>query len=305
MLNNLSTTQKLNRIKDLLNHPAIDCEDLLRKVRVLLRDIRYQKRPIIYRTSSLVRATRNPSEEWFDNVSKFGHPTKEILAKYGRFGRCNWPTDPIFYCSSENGIPVFEVRPAIGDYIVLSNWSNKRGGRIEFSGMAIGAKTIVGALQDNHPFIKLLSRDEVFSDSDNESIAEIDSFLGQLFVEDVAHNEKLYQLTSSIVKSLLVYLASPSGKRLDGLLYPSVAGNLSGFNIVLTTNYVENNLKPSEARMYRILDHSEEANQYVLQPIKRVKGSYSSGELVWESVTQEIANQQWVLSPDSPVIKIN
>ena len=306
MLNSLTPVQKLERIRGLLNHPAIDHTDVARRFRDLLKDVGYRKQLYIIHPSALSRATCHSEELWFDNVSKLSYPPREVLIKKGGFGRCNWPAEPVFYCSNETGVPVFEVRPSIGTYVVLSRWEGKSSGRIELYGVALGVEAIIGCLSEDDEFLLTLQKDDLFKEDTPQAVKDINRYVAKLFIEDASVNKNTYQLTSSVAKVHFDDLILESNsKKVDALLYPSVASQLTGYNVALTTDFVETNLRPKGARMFQVIDFNEEALEYKLKPTKRVKGAYpTTGELVWEYVHKDISDQIWTLSPQSPSILI-
>lgn len=305
MYNVLTPVQRLERIRKLLDHPAIDCSDVARKFRGLLKDIGYRKHPYIIRIPALIRATCSFEELWFDNASKLSYPPKEVLIKRKNFGRCNWPNEAVFYCSNETGVPVFEVRPKVNQYIVLSHWESKLSDKIELYGVALGVEAIMSSLNENDTFLSTLQQDDVFKDTVPQEIKDVDRYVAKIFVEDASADEKIYQFTSAVANTHFEYLIFEStGMKINELLYPSVATQLNGYNVALTKNFVDANLHPKEARMYQVIDYNEELLEYKLKPIKRVTGAYPTGELVWEYVQKDISERIWVLSPQSPSITI-
>lgn len=303
MFDVLNPVQRLERLRELLSHPAIDHSDVARRFRGLLKDVGYRKHPYIIRASAFCRATCHFEESWFDNVSKLSYPPEKVWIKKRSFGRCNWPDKPVFYCSNETGVPVFEVKPAVGSYIVLSRWESKASDRIELYAVALGIEAIMNSLSEDDKFLVTLQQDDVFKDTTAQEVKEIDRYIAKLFVEEALGNEKIYWLTSAVPKVYfddLVFEAS--GKKISGLIYPSVAFQLKGYNVALTTDFVDANLQLKGARMYQVINFNEEVPEYTLKPVKKVIGSYSNGGLVWEYVNEEIASQIWTLSPQSPSI---
>ena len=89
-------------------------------------------------------------------------------------------------------------------------------------------------------------------------------------------------------------------KKLDGLLYPSVAGQLTGYNTVIKTDFVDNNLKIRSASMYRVVDFIDGTLEYRLVPIKSLSQTCNRGKLIWKDVRQRYADKIWYLNPQTP-----
>ena len=285
MNDNLSVIQKLDRIRDVLTHPAIDHAEIVRRVRSVFRDAKYQKRPIIYRTEAVIRASKRDDEAWFDHVNKFSYPPNALLNNYGR---CNCPGEPIFYCSSENAVPIFEIRPSVNDFVAVSHWGTGLVAKnLEFYILPVGTKAIIDHLPEDDQLRNVLLQEDIFREDTPQDIKDIDEYIGRLFFEDANNYKNLYWFTYAITNAVLGLTFTKSGKKidgqkLDGIMYPSVASKLSGFNLALTKEYVDKNLKLVAAGMWKVVSIDNIKFEYKLEPLKNLNRPNAKGDnLTW------------------------
>ncbi len=299
-----SPEARLNLIKETIELPGSSCWKAVDDFTAVLQDYNYEKHPFNFKLDGVIRASVNDDENWFNDIDRLSYPNRNKYKKIRiNFGRCNFPDTAVFYCSSENGVPVFEVRPEVGQYIVLSNWASKVSDKIEFYGAAIGVEAIIKSLGRNDSFIKTLSQDDIFKDSTTQDIKNIDRYVAKLFMEKASENDRIYWLTSAITRIHFENMVlSKSGKKLQGLIYPSVASMITGSNLALTTSYVDQNLRLIGASMYKLVEHDVDKMEYKLTPVKTLMRADNYGLLDWQDISKRHAGKYYILSPQTPTI---
>lgn len=312
--------KQLRHIEELLDHPAIDQSDIYRRVEKVFREAKYFRHPYEFRFEAVYRAASKEQETWFDNedgrtvnVGKLHCPPDEKAI----LGRCNCAGNPVFYCSSENGIPVFEVRATLNSSVVLSTWVDiknsdyqldqianygKAAYPIIIQGVAIGVKKIIDSLPDGHQFKQLLLQDDLFKSTTPESIRKIDEYVGELFCKSADDVKNLYWFTSAIAQILLGKMRdSNSTNGLDGFIYPSVQSKFSDFNIAFRKEFARRQLKLLGAAMYRVVEHDPEKLSYSLKPIKGIVNDPLDDSPVWKYVHSK-HSELFLLAPDVPLV---
>ena len=160
----------------------------------------------------------------FINEKEFWNPPVRNV----KMGRCNGDGESMFYCSSDFLTAVLEVKPEIGDYITISNFSNLYAENIpRFRINAIG-KTYLS---------KIHNLQNLFEDYKlNEDQIEIEDFLDKLFHQNVDDTE-IYKYKLSVALSHIFMTDGTDRKRsiiqTDGLLYPSIIRNQKSYCFVL------------------------------------------------------------------------
>lgn len=297
-------SQRLELVRETTKLPGASCWEKIKEFSGILRDYNYEKHPFKLKMEGIVRASVNDDENWFNSLDRLSYPNRRKYKKLRiKFGRCNFPDEAVFYCSSENGVPVFEVRPGVGQYIVISTWESKISEKIEFYGAAIGVEAIINSLNIRDTFVETLRQDDVFREETSQEIKEIDRYVAGLFTEKFEGDERLYWLTSAISKIHFDYMVLPdSGQKLQGLVYPSVASQITGANLALSTSFVDENIQLKSASMYKLIQYEEDKMEYVLAPAKTLMRINEKGDLIWQDISQRHAGKYYILSPETPTV---
>ncbi|MBO0952664.1 hypothetical protein [Fibrella forsythiae] len=298
----ISDLSDLKRLHSRVMSYPIDREKIFKKIREFLVAIKYNKGAFYYRVPMLFRAVSNEREEWFDNISKLGIAPK----CKAQMSRCNWRGEPMFYGSSDNGVPIFEIRAKEGDFVVLSSFVNNDNPYntneipIVFNGVVLGVKKILENLKESDvDFKNLLYQDDTFKENTPKVIKELDDYMGELFTEVVSNNNKnLYLITSSICRNFMAYLKND--RVVEGFIYPSVESNRTGFNVALGEAYTKNHLKLYSASMYKVTSYDVETKAYTLQPVKSLCSDEEGGRAKWKRIAARHEGENWVLSPNTP-----
>lgn len=158
-------------------------------------------------------------------------------------------------------------------------------------------------LEDADPFRQTLLQDDVFRPDVQPEIKELDTYVGNLFVQETENYPKLYWFTQAVTKAYLGLVDQKSGLKLDGIIYPSVAGLISGYNIMLTKDYRDKNLGLTSVRFYQLRSISPE-NDFELHHIKSLSQAVGS-VLTWRSEVDDTILKFNPLVPGSIIPKSN
>lgn len=325
MSNSPHPITQLERITDQLSDPAVTHLDIYQQARTILNDVHYSRHPYVFKFDRVNRAASKEKESWFNfsggrpDVDRLKHPPKGVAG----IGRCNWPGESMFYCSTENGVPVFEVRAQFKDTLVISSWElndnvqslrSFNDGRvimsaprvkmpIEIYGLAIGVQRIVDAAAPNSFERNLLLKDDLFKASTPKIFKEIDTFIGDLFVKTTNELPNLYMFTSAISRAILhdMYNAR-SRNNIDGLLYPSVESRFTGNNIVLKPEFVDSKLRLCGAAMYKVYTYNEKRSSYSLKPTKGLGRHPENHSAVWLNIDPKHDDERFILSHQTPTV---
>jgi hypothetical protein len=267
---------------------------------MFMKNVGYRKSPFNLEFSSLVRGrsvtawTIEEAMHEFRNVSRLSHPPKATNPKASR---CNAEGEPAFYCAGDTGIPIFELRSELYQYVVLAFFVQKGGRIIQAEIPIIGSEHIYKNLKKRdpkHPLLKILKQDIHFKKDDrDETTITIDRRLAQWFSEPVTDDNKhIYRLTNAYYDMLKTHM-NYDGKKLKGLLYPSIESESSGFNVVFDPDWVDENLMVSGATIYRVVRKNQK--YYSLAPLKTLKVVKGNGETIWDDYL-------WEIDPGSPSV---
>lgn len=258
----------------------------------------YKKSPFNMKFPSLVRGrnfigwTIEEAMHEFRNVSRLSYPPAFTKPKASR---CNADGEPAFYCAGDTGIPIFELRAELYQYVVLAFFVHQRNSIIEVQLPIIGSEHIHKKLFERdpeHPMVGILEQDIHFKKGDRDDITiTLDRRLAKWFSEPVTETNKyIYRLTNAYYDLFKKYMNN-DGKKLNGLLYPSIESESSGYNVVLDPDWVDQNLKVSGATIFRVV--RKDNKNYSLAPLKNLVDIKRNGDIVWDDYL-------WELNPGSP-----
>ncbi len=308
---------ELEQIRQSLDHPDANQELIIQQISQVFAKSGYTRRPYVFRFPAVFRAASKADEFWFNqsddrtpNVNKLHCPPDDKAT----LGRCNWAGDPVFYCSSDNGVTIFEVRAAPKETVVVSTWVDGRNSDenidrllatnetpypITVHGIAIGVRKLVESMQDGDPEKQLLLNDDIFNPTTSEAVKEIDEYVGELFTKSTVEVNNLYLFTSAIARIMLNNMKGVQTEtKLDVLIYPSVASQFSGHNIAFNKDFARQRLKLLGAAMFRVVDYNEDRLNYELEPLKSLMTDPATFNPIWKNIHPKNASQHWMLSPD-------
>jgi len=203
-------------------------EQLLKITKGVIFPRRKGKLPTVYRSQ------KNEGNELFRSVDRLWYPPNEET----RQNRLNPRGEPIYYCSNNHSVTIFEQRPINGDLItVLECGSNDVG----LTCIVIG--DLSHQLKHERSILpgapKLSNRDYMrqFGKQKVQYSAAFDAVLSRW----LGKNDKAYySLTNWVAKFLF------SMTDLDGIIYPTVVWD-EGFNLALKPVAADRVLVPRKA----------------------------------------------------------
>ena len=174
------------------------------------------------------------------------------------FQRCNRPGQPIFYCATSIIAPFFEIKPDVGDFIILFRWKTNQ--LLPLTVIAHTDEVFRDLKSNREPQKFPLSKDDV-DDHINDFILKE---LSKIFIKN---NTDAYKLSTAIFEYFTgsIVLNSPLTK--DGykpdsfpaLLYPSISMWANGDNLAI---------KPTYDDQYMNLERADLMNVRKVEPDK-------------------------------------
>lgn len=204
----------------------------------------YITRSIIMGSNGVWRARVNAAGQTFEDASDLWFPPKSVVRQRGRF---NEEGQSVFYCSDKVSSAVEEMRPSSGDIITI---------------LVAGAKTPGANIAVAHLGIhRAIAEPEVTNDMGGglRAVGEwlqhleamhirarwlaIDDYLTEISTSVYADVERdsRYKLTNALARMLM------EREGIEGIIYPSVAADLTAFNMCLPPNTADQYFYPFEA----------------------------------------------------------
>lgn len=227
------------------------------------------------------RARRNDSERRFHHVAQLWYPASDFVNKLGRVNRIR---QSMFYISASRETATLEMRPAIGDVISILRMKRKpRREPLHVMELGVAEKQSVHSLPqtvripENTPY----GRSYVKERGKLEHNLLMRSFLAKEFTRVVAPGqEHEFKMTIAIGEFLL------SSDRIDGLEYPSIAGDVSkwagGANLVLKPDRADQLFEADACWMIEIEREAPQPHAgYVARCVRQAKAIGSDGSIIW------------------------
>ena len=225
------------------------------------------------------RARKNIGEGLFNHVNELWYPKPEYVKE---FGRMNQPEKPVFYISASHQTAMLEVRANPGDLVTILEMSLKTATDLpHVMEIGVAEKTSQYNLPTSVTLLENTPAGRAFLGSGVTKNLMIRSFLAREVTRVVdPADAHLFKVSAAIYDQLT------SSDRIDGVEYPSIAGDGSaskgGTNLALKLASADRLFKPTGCFVLRIID-------CVLQPtpgllIKCVKvatGILPDGSIKW------------------------
>lgn len=237
----------------------------------------YVMRGAIIGSKGVFRARVGPPDRLFQNTSELWYPKPELVKRRGRF---NGAGESRFYCSSEIHTAFEEVRPKVGDRVTLLI-AGARSPSTKFELAHVGIQhavvgsevvgTMGGGLRRDKEFLAQLKAWGI-----TKRWLALDDYLTDLAtaVYEPAVQDERYIMSVSAGR----YLLRPPAYQ--GILYPSVASEFSGFNLCLYPESADRLFYPSEAWAADILSRRP-TGELEIRFAHRSTSISSSGEIDW------------------------
>lgn len=245
----------------------------------------YMIRSVIIGTSGVYRARALAKDALFEDASDLWYPPAAVIKHRGRF---NGVGESRFYCSSELHAAIYEMRPRVGDRIVvLVAGAREPSTRIELAHVgihkAIVEQSIVGrmgtGLRGDESFVAHLKAAGVLS-----RWLALDDYLTEIATSLYPATEESdrHKMTLSAAR----YLLRP--KHYGGILYPTVAAGFQAFNLCLSPETADRVYFPSEAWLVEVFDHmpdlhalSADDATLPISFLRRTTDISAAGKLSW------------------------
>lgn len=204
----------------------------------------YITRSIILGSNGVWRARVNAAGQTYEDATELWFPPEAAVRQRGRF---NETGQSVFYCSDKISSAVEEMRPSSGDIItVLVAGARTPGASITVAHVgihrAIAEPEVIndmgGGLRGPEEWVQHLETMHI-----RARWLAIDDLLTEVSTSVYADEERdnRYKLTNSLARMLM----EPEG--IDGIIYPSVAADMTAFNICLPPQQANQYFYPFEA----------------------------------------------------------
>jgi hypothetical protein len=201
-----------------------------------------------------------------------------------KMGRCNFPRNPVFYCSIDPKIALFEVsksNTSSRDYCI-SKWelvkTNQKLFLEYFIQIPLQENNDINLLKDNlknrvnEPFLK--SYDRKLDKEQEQGVIEYRKYLDSCFI-----NDNDYSISASLAHNSLY--ASHNYKT-DILIYPSVQTSYLGINLAIRPNFVDNNLRLKRLYVVRLNNHNVNVSKIRIEFLRIGETRYC--DIQWRNV---------------------
>jgi hypothetical protein len=289
-------------IEEMAKDPSTPETDICDNLAVFLSSAGYRRAPFsmhfegLFRARSVAVPTIEQACFEFGNVSKLSYPPDWTNP---RASRCNPEGRPVFYCANDSGVPIFEIRAEAGQYVAFTLFRHPTKKRIDIRIPIIGSEYIrdkLMARDPKNPMIKILEQDIHFKKHGDKRTIQLDRRLAEWFKAKVDDDNKyIYRLTNAYYEMFVRHM-SDGGRKVQGLLFPSIESESTGYNMVFETDFVDKNLVVQEVTVWQVLQKA--GKNYILKPIKQNGYINEFGDIGW-------LDYGWYLAPTSPTVSFN
>jgi len=197
------------------------------------------------------RGRINKERKPFDNISDLSYAPAQVT----KAGRANFANNQVFYAASREAVCMAELRPQKSDFIT----------------------TVEAKSSKEKQILKPIFQKEYFRSinlSDKHILFE--QFLSDIFIKP-AKTERDYLLPSAFAGLFFIH-------KVDGIMYASVAANLKGVNLALSSAYVDEYITPFQFRCYEVIEVNGPAD-FVIRCTHYSNIHYETGKIDWGLVT--------------------
>ena len=271
---------------------------------------------VFYRATQFLPANQAKSLEniWYAPEDK--------VWGYHRVGR---PNQPVFYCSDSSQVTLSEIRPKVGDLIVLSEWENTSLLLMTNTGFSQKQQEIwKGEGGTERPLWARASLPEEFKLSHEEEEVNniIVDYFSEMFSKDVAEDKNHLYKVSAAIAELLGFnfkgeekferikkdLHKGTGASFDGILFPTIIRKGIADNFAIRKHSVDTKLRFLCADQIRItaiengnisyeeINYANSADEHNNIEWKGRKGTFSTtgeGDIM---KMEKIGENEWSVS---------
>jgi hypothetical protein len=163
-------------------------------------------------------------------------------ASLTRLGRANREGAPVLYCSAAREGALFEVRPRVGETVVVAKWTTTAPMVVHQVGYSTNAINQLNSSRTPESWA-------VFSEEPGGAAhAEITDFLATAFVRVIERDEsaEFYKLSAAIAEMLFAQ------DMFHGLLYPTIALAANSDNLAVKPSFADQHLAFVDAEFFQI-----------------------------------------------------
>lgn len=221
---------------------------------------------------SVFRSRPNKEHSAFNQVEQLWHPKPEQTPQ----GRLNERGRPLFYCSDNSSVSIFEQRPQNGDLITMLECSSTR---------VVGKYLLIGELSrrviDSEVRLSqapCIDADKLCQRFGVEKV-EYSAGLDRIFSRWLSQPDRGYYVLTNWLSGFLFAMGD-----LDGIIYPTVVWD-EGFNIALKPASAAKLLRPDRAFAVAIDNFTAKEKGQSLGYFAMVSESIEpDGRIAWKAV---------------------
>lgn len=223
---------------------------------------------------NIFRARKTSKDKWFTHISELWYPPAE---KVTQMGRLNHAGQSMLYYSDTMNAALYEMRPSIGEYYTILKCRLKKPNEWPHV-MELGIAERTSMI--DHPFKHRLLENTNFGrnhfgsgDAIKSNLLIRSFFASELMKVVEPENSHEYKLTVALAEFLL------NSDQIDGVCYPSVAGNL-GTNVAFKPQSADRFFVAESAQVLRV-DEDLRPKGYTCTIITATKSISECGVIEW------------------------
>lgn len=298
--NTISNT--INIIENMASRREVSDDQLNYFLVSFLNKAKFHRTPYMMHFQGIYRARAESFNSIEDACAEFAHVEKLSYPpdEFAKASRCNRHGYSVFYGSNENGVPIFETRPEIGQYVVVTGFKPRKKGTFDILLPIIGVKQIRENLSLRDPsdsMVNILSEDMHYKENSDLVSLEIDNHIAKWFSTPANESNKhIYRLTTAFFQ-ILTNNVKYDDDEVHALIYPSVESDITGYNIAIKKKVVDSGLQVQRATIYQVIE--KKFKEYALQPLREIDKIEESGKITWREL---ISKEIFRLSPDASTL---
>ncbi|MCE7070592.1 RES domain-containing protein [Dyadobacter sp. CY327] len=180
------------------------------------------------------------------NPDFISYPPLSVVKSNGFYGRANTPDSTVLYCSFHPNIALLEIKPKVGERIIISQWEKENNDPF------ISSPILNSSITANEGVLKTFKSFEKMMKNQNSLFKRITSlyfeFIAHEFVKDIAISSKkrFEYLFSAYISDMVLrnrYAVGDSIPHYDCIIYPSIAAKHRTDNVAICQESVKK-IKP-------------------------------------------------------------
>lgn len=254
-----------------LDFTALEQVDVTKRLIELISETRFWFSTFTY--SGLYRSRANDTNESFSHVSQLWYPP----ARYVSLGRCNHPLQPRLYGATSFDPAFWEIRPKPRQRLTTLYAAAKDGKDTLVAAVVGLSRSLSPHTLPHRPAFSTLVQEmrEVHADA-FEQFLLLDGLFDELMTSRAGEQQSsIYKATVAISDFFLV------DRNYSSLMYPSVAHELNGMNLIMGPEFADMNFNPVEAWEFWVDEGERGPPTLSLLPLRRSNAIHSDGSIEW------------------------